>query len=109
MARLRRALEGGWDLAELTEQYNAAVAEKRAVEAELSAAPRDVRPSRDDLLAALTVIGDQTDALGTAEPHGLAELYSALRLSMVYHHAERAVDVSVQPTVVVKSGVRGGT
>ncbi|MFI6676732.1 hypothetical protein [Kribbella sp. NPDC050470] len=32
MARLRRALEAGWDPAALTEQYNAAVADKRAAE-----------------------------------------------------------------------------
>ncbi|MEV6892190.1 hypothetical protein [Kribbella sp. NPDC051137] len=36
MARLPRALEAGRDPAALTEQYNAAVAEKRSAEAELS-------------------------------------------------------------------------
>ena len=49
MARLRRALEAGWDPAALTEQYNAAAAEKRFAEAELSAVKVPERVSAEDI------------------------------------------------------------
>ncbi len=50
-------------------------------------------------------------ALDRAEPEHLSELYSALRLSLTYHHAEQVVDVEVDPLAdrVDKLRVRGGT
>jgi hypothetical protein len=111
MSRLRRALEAGWDPADLREQYNAAVAEKRAAESALTAAPRESSLSRQELAVVVDSLGDMTRALERAEPRQLAELYVSLRLSMTYHHAERALDVEVDPLAdrVDKLRVRGGT
>jgi hypothetical protein len=111
MSRLRRALEAGWDPTELREQYNAAVAEKRAAESALTTAPRETSLSRQELAVVVDSLGDMTRALERAEPRQLAELYASLRLSMTYHHAERTVDVEVDPLAdrVDKLRVRGGT
>jgi hypothetical protein len=45
------------------------------------------------------------------DPQRLGELYAALRLSLTYNHAEKIVDVEVDPLAdrVDKLRVRGGT
>jgi ribulose kinase len=52
-----------------------------------------------------------TTALDRADPEELAELYASLRLALAYHHAERIVDVEVDPIGdrVDELRVRGGT
>jgi len=111
MARLHRALDAGWDPVELREQYNLAVAEKRNAEAALAVVPHEPGVSRRELEAIIDGLGDMAQALDRAEPEHLAELYSALRLSLTYHHAEQVVDVEVDPLAdrVDKLRVRGGT
>ncbi len=97
MERLRRALDAGWDPAELREQYNLAVGEKRAAEAALAAAPREADLSRHEIETIIDGLGDIGRALDRAEAADLAGLYAALRLSLTYHHAEQTVDVEVEP------------
>ncbi|MGW6194828.1 recombinase family protein [Kribbella sp. NPDC055110] len=111
MEKLQRALNAGWDPTELREQYNAAVAEKRAAEAALAEEPNERGLSREDLEAYVDQLGDVGRALNTAEPEELSELYSSLRLSLTYDHVEQKLDVEVDPLAdrVVKSRVRGGT
>jgi hypothetical protein len=91
MEKLRKALDAGWDPAELREQYNAAVAEKRSAEAALAAALEDVTLSRADLEASIDHLGDVAAALDLAEPEEVSDLYSALRLALTYHHMKQIV------------------
>jgi hypothetical protein len=96
MERPRRALDTRWDPAELREQYNLA--------------PRDAGLGRHELGGIIDGLGDMAQALDQAEPEDLAELYAALRLSLVYHHVEQIVDVEVDPLAdrVDEYRVRGG-
>ena len=104
-------LDAGWDPVELRAQYNAAVAEQRAAETALAAAPDESRVSREELEAYVDQLGNAARALGRAEPEELAELYSSLRLSLTCHHVELIVEVEVDPLAdrVDKYRVRGGT
>ncbi|WP_328520577.1 recombinase family protein [Kribbella sp. NBC_00359] len=66
MWRLRRALEAGWDPAEMTAQYNAAVAEKRAAEAGLATIERPQRLTPKEIRAMVDQLGDIAQALDCA-------------------------------------------
>jgi DNA invertase Pin-like site-specific DNA recombinase len=111
MARLQRALDAGWDPAELREQYNAAVSEKRSAEAELVASPTGRALGRTELETCIDQLGDVGLALNQADPEELTELYASLRLTLTYHHAKQIVDVEIDPLSdrVDKYRVRGGT
>ncbi|MQA27684.1 MAG: recombinase family protein [Micromonosporaceae bacterium] len=110
MRRLQRALEAGWDPESLREQYNAAAAEKRSAEADLAAVPEQRGVNRDELRGLVDTIGDMTRVINEAEPQDLADLYQALRLSMMYDHAAKVIEATIRPALCVdKSGVRGGT
>jgi hypothetical protein len=111
MERLRRALDAGWDPDELRERYNAAASEKRAGEAQLSAAPAERQISRAELESYIDQLGDVAGALDRATPEHLEELYASLRLVLTYHHVERSVDVEIDPMAdrLEKVCVRGGT
>jgi len=111
MARLQRALDAGWDPELLTQQYNAAVADKRAAEAELQARPGSGEPvTADEVRQMIADLGDLDDVLASADRQALAELYQAMKLSVTYDHEARAADVSVAPTAHgAKVRVRGGT
>ena len=111
MGRMQKALDAGWDPAELREQYNAAAAEKHAAEAALARCPREAVLTRSELEAYVDQLGDIGLALGRAEAEERRELYESLRLSMVYHHVDQIVDVEIDPLAdrVDKSRVRGGT
>jgi hypothetical protein len=58
MIRLRQTLEAGWDPAALTEQYNAAAADKRAAEAELNAVEVPEHVSAADIREKVHELGD---------------------------------------------------
>jgi hypothetical protein len=109
MARMRRALEAGWDPAALTEQYNAAVAGKRSAEAELSAVKVPERVSADDIRQMVRELGDMTAALDQADAGDMRALYEALGLQVSYNHETRSAEVAVSPALRGFSvGVRGG-
>jgi hypothetical protein len=110
MSRLRRALEAGWDPAELTAQYNAAAAEKRAAEAGLATIEHPPRLTPKEIRSMVDQLGDIGQVLDRANPKDLAELYDGLRLAVDYDHRTRVADVSIMPTPRVDSVcVRGGT
>ncbi|MFF1819836.1 recombinase family protein [Kribbella sp. NPDC058245] len=111
MDRARKALDAGWDPAELREQYNAAAAEKQAAEAILASLPNEEVLSRAQLEAYVDELGNVGAALSAANPEDLSQLYRALRLSLTYHHADQMVEVEVDPLGdrVDKLRVRGGT
>ncbi|MDX6283000.1 MAG: hypothetical protein QOH03_4071 [Kribbellaceae bacterium] len=111
MGRLQRALDAGWDPTALREQYNAAVAEKRAAETAITQVPPEAVMSREELEGYVDQLGDMARALERAEPEERSQLYGALRLSLVYHHVDQIVDVEVDPLAdrVDKLRVRGGT
>jgi hypothetical protein len=72
--RLRRAIAVGWDPEALTEQYNAAVADKRAAEAGLKTVDPVPQLIADDIRAMVTHLGDMAKALDRADRNDLAEL-----------------------------------
>lgn len=110
MDRLQRAIEAGWDPEGLTDQYNAAVAEKRAAEAGLAAIEPLPKLTAADVRAMIAHLGDMTKALGRANSEDLAQLYQALALSISYDHRMRVAEVSITPaTHRVSTCVRGGT
>ena len=67
LARMQKALDAGWDPAELREKYNVAGAEKHAAEAALSRSPREVVLTRSELEAYVDQLGDIGLALRRAE------------------------------------------
>ncbi|MFF0342875.1 recombinase family protein [Kribbella sp. NPDC004875] len=108
--RLRRALEAGWDPAALTEQYNAAVAEKRSAEAEFSALKVPERVSAEDIRKMVQELGDMTAALDQADASDMRSLYKALGLQVSYNHETRSAEAAVSPALRgFNVGVRGGT
>lgn len=110
MERLRRAIEVGWDPEALTEQYNGAVAEKRAAQAGLTAIDPVPRLTAGDMCAMVTHLGDMANALDRADRNDLAELYDALGLAIAYDHRLQVAEVSITPALRgVKKCVRGGT
>jgi hypothetical protein len=110
MVRLRQALEAGRDPAALTEQYNAAAAEKRAAEAELSAVEVPEQVSGADIREMVHELGEMASALDQADAKDMTSLYEALRLQVDYNHETRSAQVIISPAVRGFSvGVRGGT
>ncbi len=110
MARLQRALEAGWDPEQLTSQYNAAVAEKRAAQAGMAAVEVTELLTADEVHDMIAELGDMRKVLDRADRGDLADLYKALDLAVTFDHRERVAEVFIDPTThVVKVGVRGGT
>ncbi len=110
MTRLQRALEAGWDPEQLTSQYNAAVADKRAAQAGMAAVEVTERLTADEFREMIAELGDMRKVLDQADRGDLAELYKALDLAVTFDHRERVAEVFIDPTAhVVKVGVRGGT
>jgi hypothetical protein len=66
MTRLQRAHESGWDPEALTEQYNAAVAEKKAADARLEAVGPSERLTAGELRAMVDRLGDIERVLAQA-------------------------------------------
>jgi hypothetical protein len=93
MGRMQKALDAGWDPAELREQYNAAAAEKHAAEAALARCPREAVLTRSELESYVDQLGDIGLALGRAEAEERRQLYESLR----YHHVEQIVDLEIDP------------
>lgn len=74
MARLQRALEAGWDPEQLTSQYNAAVAEKRAAQAGMDAIEVTERLSANEVREMIAELGDMRKVLDRADRGDLADL-----------------------------------
>ncbi|MFC9689119.1 hypothetical protein ACFTSF_11305 [Kribbella sp. NPDC056951] len=108
MDRARKALEAGWDPAELRDQYNAAAAEKQVAERALAALPEQQSLSRDQLVTHVDQLGDVGRALDAADP---GELYEALKVGLTYNYADQSVGVEIDPLAdrVAKYRVRGRT
>jgi hypothetical protein len=70
MARPRRVLDAGWDPEQLTSQYNAAAAEKRAAQAGLDAVEVTERLTADEVRAMVAQLGDMRKVLDRAESRG---------------------------------------
>ncbi|GAA3114247.1 hypothetical protein JOF29_003706 [Kribbella aluminosa] len=110
MERLRRAIEVGWDPETLTEQYNAAAADKRAAEVGLKVVDPVPQLTADDIRTMVTQLGDMAKALDLADRHDFAELYEALGLTIAYDHRLQVAEVSITPALRgVKKCVRGQT
>lgn len=107
-----RALDAGWEPDVLKDQYNAAVAERRAAETELDATRATAPLTEDDARTLLESIEDVKQTLATAHKADLAQLYQSLGLSISYDHAARVADVTIELASQpgrAKVRVRGGT
>ncbi len=62
-----------------------------------------------DVAAMIDELGDVGRALDRADPAGLEDLYSALRLEMVYDASAKTVNVTIRPAGRGSARVRGGT
>jgi hypothetical protein len=108
MEKLRKALDAGWDPGELREQYNAAAAQKRSAEAELSAVKVPERVSAEGIRKMVQELGDMTVALDQADASDMRSLYEALGLQVSYNHETRSAEVAMSPALLgFNVGVRG--
>jgi hypothetical protein len=95
---------------QLTSQYNAAVAEKRAAQAGMDAIEVTERLTASEAREMVAELGDVGKPLKRADRADLADLYKALDLAVTFDHRERVAEVFMKPTTyVVKVGVRGAT
>ena len=62
-----------------------------------------------DIAVMINDLGDVGQALDRADPTGLEDLYSALRLEMVYDASAKTVNVTIRPAGRGSARVRGGT
>jgi hypothetical protein len=96
MGRLQKALDAGWDPAELREHYNARLLQRsmRRRWPSLSS-PRETVLSRPELEAYIDQLGDTGKALYRTQAEERRQLYESLRLSLIYHQADQIVDIEV--------------
>jgi hypothetical protein len=95
--RLQAAIEAGADPAALVEGINRANAERDAARTELDRLPASRTRSRAEVDAMIDYLTEVGRDLNDATPAKLQELYQGLRLEMIYHPDEQAVDVSIGP------------
>lgn len=110
LRRLGAAIEAGADPVALVELINNAQAERVAAQAELAHTPDEPGVlDAAEIYAMIDSLGDVIRVLHHADQDGLAELYAAIGLEMVYHPEDRAITVRVGPPVGDSACVRGGT
>jgi site-specific DNA recombinase len=94
LARYRAALDAGGDPAAIAEWTNEVKAQKIKAQAQLRAAPRRrTAPSRADIKALITGLGDLTKSISGATPQEKTAVYHALGIQGTYHPAKRRVRV----------------
>jgi hypothetical protein len=108
LRRLHAAIEAGVDPLALVEPINRTQQELEVAQFERQRVPSAQALGQAEVEAMLDRIGDVSQALQRAEPAKLEALYQSLGLKMIYHPAERLVEVTVQPRVASER-VRGGT
>ncbi|MGH3540076.1 MAG: Scr1 family TA system antitoxin-like transcriptional regulator, partial [Pseudonocardiaceae bacterium] len=90
--RLQQAIEAGPNPAALVDPLNRAEQERQAAHADLDRIPARYVLSYADIAVMINELGDVGQALDRADPTGLEDLYSALRLEMVYDASAKTVN-----------------
>jgi hypothetical protein len=88
---------------------NRAEQERQAAHADLDRIPARHVLTYADIAVMINDLGDVGQALDRADPTGLEDLYSALRLEMVYDASAKTVNVTIRPAGRGSARVRGGT
>jgi hypothetical protein len=83
LRRLQQAIEAGANPAAVVDALNRAEQERRAAHADLDRIPARHVLTYADIAVMINDLGDVGQALDRADPAGLEDLYSALRLEMV--------------------------
>jgi DNA invertase Pin-like site-specific DNA recombinase len=109
LRRLQQAIEAGADPSALVEPLNRAAEERNAARSDLDALPATRGLDHAEVVELIDQLGNVGEALNRADPAGLEELYSALRLEMLYNAEARVVEVSIRPAGRGSARVRGGT
>jgi hypothetical protein len=91
------------------EALNRAEQERQAAHADLDRIPARHVLSYADIAMMINELGNVGQALDRADPAGLEDLYSALKLEMVYDASAKTVNVTIRPTGRGSARVRGGT
>ena len=97
LRRLQQAIEAGANPAALVDALNRAEEERQAARTDLDRIPAGGVLSCADITAMIDELGDGGQALDRADPAGLEELYSALRLEMIYDASAKTIDVTIRP------------
>jgi O6-methylguanine-DNA--protein-cysteine methyltransferase len=109
LRRLQQAIEAGANPTALVGALNRAEEERQAAHDDLDRIPTGRVLSHTDIAAMIDELGDVGHALDRADPAGLEELYSALKLEMIYDASTKTVNVTMRPTGRGSARVRGGT
>lgn len=109
LRRLQQAIEAGANPAALVDALNRAEEERQAAHTDLDCIPARHVLSYADVAAMIDELGDVGQALDRADPAGLEELYSALRLEMVYDASPKTANVTIRPAGRGSARVRGVT
>jgi O6-methylguanine-DNA--protein-cysteine methyltransferase len=109
LRRLQQAIEAGANPAALVDALNRAEEERQAARDDLDRIPAGRVLSHTDIATMIDELGDVGHALDRAGPAGLEELYSVLRLEMVYDASAKTVNVTMRPIGRGSARVRGGT
>jgi len=107
--RLQQAIEAGANPAALVDPLNRAEEERQAAHADLDRIPARHVLNYADITAMINELGDVGQALDRADPASIEDLYSALRLEMVYDATAKTVNVTIRPAGRGSARVRGGT
>ena len=94
--------------AAVADVLNSALEEREAARADLDRVPTTNVLTEQKIADIVDGLG-VAELLNSADPSGLAALYAALRLEMVYNAAAKIVGVSIRPTGRGSNRVRGGT
>lgn len=108
LRRLQDAIKAGVNPVALVDSINEAQAGLEAAEAEQANQPEVRTITRAEVYAMIDYLGDVGAALKRSDPAELQKLYEALRLEMIYHAEEKAVEVVIRPGRDSER-VRGGT
>ena len=109
LRRLQQAIEAGANPAALVDALNKTEEERQAARADLDRIPTGRVGSHADIATMIDELGDVGHALNRADPAGLEELYSTLKLEMVYDASAKTVNVTIRPANRGSARVRGGT
>ncbi len=107
--RLQQAIEAGANPVALVDALNRAEDERQAARADLDRIPTSRVLSVADVAAMIDELGDVGQALDRADPASIEDLYSALRLEMLYDAGAKTVNVTIRPGGRGSARVRGGT
>jgi hypothetical protein len=97
LRRLQEAIKAGVNPAAVVDAINDAQAELEAAQAEAALRPEARVITRAEVYAMIDYLGNVGAALKRGDPAELQKLYEALRLEIIYHADQKAVEVAIRP------------